>query len=128
MVNKDDSRLKCSFCGKTQDQVKKLEMMLLNEHHEGIKAALEHEKSFGKLEKAIGNLPGPIGQVTKALGGWGGKLGMIVGAFQTGFAIGEKLRETTGKIYEWAKGLDEVRQLTEFAKQQFACSRISTLW
>ena len=102
----------------TQDQVKKLEMMLLNEHHEGIKAALEHEKSFGKLEKAIGNLPGPIGQVTKALGGWGGKLGMIVGAFQTGFAIGEKLRETTVKIYEWAKGLDEVRQLTEFAKQQ----------
>ena len=24
MVNQDDSRLKCSFCGKTQDQVKKL--------------------------------------------------------------------------------------------------------
>ncbi len=24
MVNHDDSRLKCSFCGKTQDQVKKL--------------------------------------------------------------------------------------------------------
>ncbi len=24
MVKRDDSRLKCSFCGKTQDQVKKL--------------------------------------------------------------------------------------------------------
>ena len=24
MANHDDSRLKCSFCGKTQDQVKKL--------------------------------------------------------------------------------------------------------
>ena len=24
MVNQDDSRLKCSFCGKSQDQVKKL--------------------------------------------------------------------------------------------------------
>ena len=24
MVKHDDSRLKCSFCGKTQDQVKKL--------------------------------------------------------------------------------------------------------
>ena len=73
MVNQDDSRLKCSFCGKTQDQVKKLiagpdvficdecvdlcNEILEEEFFEGKDKA--EEKSEEKNEADITNVPKP---------------------------------------------------------------------
>ena len=79
----------------TKEQIDQLELGLRRAGKSGSEAGQE----FGKLEKALGKLPGPIGNISNAIGGYAGKLGLILGAFQTGFSLGEKLRETTVKIW-----------------------------
>ena len=55
MVSHDDSRLKCSFCGKTQDQVKKLiagpEVYICDECVELCNEILDEEFLDGKEKK-----------------------------------------------------------------------------
>ena len=73
MVNQDDSRLKCSFCGKTQDQVKKLiagpDVFICDECVDLCNEILEEEffegkdktedKDEDKKEADITNVPKP---------------------------------------------------------------------
>ena len=46
-----------------------------------------------KLENALGDMPGKLGKISKALGGVIGKIGGIVGAFTTGYEIGNMFFE-----------------------------------
>ena len=61
MAKRDDSRLKCSFCGKTQDQVKKLiagpEVYICDECVELCNEILD-EEFFDDKEKALSAQPG----------------------------------------------------------------------
>ena len=50
------------------------------------------------LEKKIGKLPGVFGKVQDGLGGIAGQVGMVVGAFTTGWQIGSKIRDELRKL------------------------------
>ena len=48
---------------------------------------------LSNLEKALGDLPGPIGKIGKALGGVATVVTAIIGAFKLGWDIGTWLNE-----------------------------------
>ena len=95
----------------TKDQVDKLELGLRRSGNTGE----ESGQKFGKLEKALGSLPGPIGKIGGALGGLAGQITMVVGAFKVGFKIGEKIREFWD---EWVSGAKEAKEAEEELKKQ----------
>jgi len=95
----------------TKEQIDSLEL--------GIRRAgntsVESGEKFGAMEKALGKLPGSIGRIGGALGGLAGQATMAIGAFTTGFKIGEQLREWTVGVYEWASGITEAKEAAEAA-------------
>lgn len=95
----------------TKDQVDKLELGLRRSGNSGEDAG----KKFGKLEKALGSLPGPIGKIGGALGGMAGQITMVIGVFKLGFELGKKIREFWD---EWVSGAKEAKEAEEELKKQ----------
>lgn len=98
----------------TKEQVDQLEVSLRKAGGGGAAAG----QQFGQLEKALGNLPGPLGKIGNALGGVAGQAALAIGAFKTGFAIGEQLHDWAVAAYEWASGIKEAKEMAAFAAQQ----------
>lgn len=98
----------------TKEQVDQLEVSLRKAGGGGAAAG----QQFGQLEKALGNLPGPLGKIGNALGGVAGQAALAIGAFKTGFAIGEQLHDWAVAAYEWASGIKEAKEAAAFAVQQ----------
>lgn len=88
----------------TKDQVDQLELGMRRAGNSGEDAG----QKFGKLEKAIGNVPGPIGKIGEALGGLAGKATMVFGAFSLGVEIGNKIVDTAKK---WGLMKDTIAEL-----------------
>lgn len=69
------------------------------------------EAESKKLENAIGNLKGPLGQVSKALKGMPAQIALIAGAFQTGWEIGTKFFDTVVKgWFGWEDSITKLKK------------------
>ena len=91
----------------TKDQVDQLELGLRRAGNSGEEAG----QKFGALEKALGKLPGPIGQIGSKLGGLAGKATLVFGAFSTGVEIGNKIYSNiVGPLQDWISGTKELEK------------------
>lgn len=88
----------------TKDQVDALELGLRRAGNSGQEAG----SKFGKLEKALGSLPGPIGKIGGALGGLAGTATLVFGAFSLGVEIGNKIVDLAKK---WGLMADPIADL-----------------
>lgn len=88
----------------TKEQVDQLELGLRRAGNSG----QESGSKFGKLEKALGRLPGPIGKIGGALGGLAGTATLVFGAFSLGVEIGNKIVDLAKK---WGLMADPIADL-----------------
>lgn len=80
---------------------------------------VDKDDKIKKLENAFGNMPGILGKFSKALGGVVGKAGMLVGAFTTGYQLGDMFFEKVQKgLLGWKDPLDQLKEANKKLKKQ----------
>lgn len=97
----------------TKDQIDQLELGLRRTGNSGEDAG----QKFGKLEKALGGLPGPIGKIGGALGGLAGTATMVFGAFSLGWEIGNKIVDLAKKFGLMADPIADLKKENEAYNQ-----------
>lgn len=78
------------------------------------------EAKMDRLEGAIGDLPGKIGKIGKALTGIPGQIAMITGAFTTGYEIGEKLGNLIAKAFGWDDAVEKIKKANRALAKELA--------
>ena len=94
----------------TKEQIDGLEKSVMNLGNSGA-------NSTSKLESALGNLPGALGKVGKAMGGAVGAATALAGAWTIGWEIGTKINEFLTNELGWFNfGAEAAKQNQEYAK------------
>lgn len=79
-----------------------------------------------KLENALGGLKGKLGQIGKALGGIPAQVGLIVGAFQTGWEIGTKFFDTVIKgWFGWEDAITKLKKSNKALQKELKSSEMA---
>lgn len=96
----------------TQDQIAGLEKQLSKTSQAG-------GDGLTNLEKKIGKLKGPLGQVQELFGGLAAKITGAIGAFSLGFEIGEKIQGWADKLLKLEEPVEKLKKANrELAKEQ----------
>lgn len=89
---------------------------------DGLAKQIEKVNSKGnvdKLENALGDMPGKLGKISKALGGVAGQVGAVIGAFTTGYELGNLFFEKVQKgLFGWKDPIDQLKEANKALKRQ----------
>jgi hypothetical protein len=84
---------------------------------------INKEAGDKKLENALGGLQGKLGQIGKALGGIPAKMGLIIGAFQTGYEIGTKFFDTVVRgWFGWEDAVTKLKKANKSLQREIKAS------
>lgn len=84
---------------------------------------INKEAGDKKLENALGGLQGKLGQIGKALGGIPAKMGLIIGAFQTGYEIGTKFFDTVVRgWFGWEDAVTKLKKANKALQREIKAS------
>ena len=87
---------------------------------------INKEAEGKKLENALGGLKGKLGQIGKALGGIPAQVGLIVGAFQTGWEIGTKFFDTVIKgWFGWEDAITKLKKSNKALQKEMKASEMA---
>lgn len=76
---------------------------------------------LSNLENALGDLPGPIGKIGKALGGLVGQVTAVIGAFKIGWDIGTWLNEKfVAPLLGIKDPIDQLKKHNKKLREEFA--------
>lgn len=81
-------------------------------------AASSAGEKFGGFEKALGKLPGKVGEIASQFTGLAGKVTMVAGAFTTGVEIGNKICDVARKWGLMSDPVDDLRKATKNYEQE----------
>lgn len=78
-------------------------------------------EGLSNLENALGDLPGPIGKIGKAIGGLAGQVTAVIGAFKVGFDIGTWLNEKfVAPLLGIKDPIDQLKKQNKKLRDEFA--------
>lgn len=84
---------------------------------------INKEAESKKLENALGGLQGPLGKISKALKGIPAQVGLIAGAFETGWAIGTKFFDTVIKgWFGWEDAITKLKKANRALNKELAAN------
>lgn len=77
------------------------------------------DSKTSQIENALGRMPGKLGQISKALGGVAGKASLLIGAFTTGFEIGNMFFEKVQKgLFGWKDPIEKLIEANKNLKKE----------